>query len=86
MTEPMGSVWCFESPHEQDSSWLLGEYIRETAESKDPDDIKTIQSFWNNEYDFDTILEMASVEGSTWYVWWMDGVRAFIRHEQGKAS
>ena len=78
---PKGDVWCFESAEEEDYSTFLGEYIQETEESKDPEAIYLICSFWNNENDWETIVERAAVEGSTWYVWWMDGVRAYMRYE-----
>lgn len=77
-----GSVWCFESGLEQDYAWFLGEYIRETELSKSEADIAIIRSFWNDEYDWEEIVKKSQVEGSTWYVWWMDGVRAYICYEQ----
>lgn len=74
-------VWCFETPVEQDYSWFLGEYIRETIASKSQEDIETIRGFWNNEDSWETIVERAACETSAWYVWWMDGVRAYVRYE-----
>lgn len=75
------NVWCFESSVEQDYCWFLGEYIRETDATKNPDDMKTIRGFWDNRDDWETIVKRAACERNTWYVWWMEGVRAYARHE-----
>jgi hypothetical protein len=80
------SVWCLETPIEQDSSYLLGEMIRLADETKDPDEIALIRSFWDNEDDWETVVERSQCESSAWYVWWMDGVRAFVRHEQKETA
>jgi asparagine synthetase A len=79
--QPVTDVWIFETAEQEDYSHFLGEYIEETVASKDEEDMALIRSFWDDEYDWDTIVERASVEGSTWYVWWMDGVRRYMMHE-----
>lgn len=79
-------VWCLETPLEQDSSYLLGEMIRDADVYMDLDARALIRSFWNNEDDWETIVERAACESSAWYVWWMDGVRAFVRHEMREAG
>lgn len=81
-----GSIICLESAVEQDYSWFLSEFIAETKESQDADDVSLIRSFWNNEDSWEDILEKTSYEDSRWYVWWMDGVRAYIRHEFKEAE
>jgi len=76
------TVICLESAMELDYSQFLSELIEEAKASGSEDDIALIKSFWDNQDDWETIQERAAVEGSAWYVWWMDGVRAYIRYEQ----
>lgn len=75
------TVICLESNIEQDYSWFLSELITEAKESGDAEGIAFIRSFWNNEDTWEEILEKTSYEDSRWYVWWMDGVRAYLRYE-----
>lgn len=65
----------------EDYAWFLAEWIIETKESGDTEDIAAIRKLWDDNYDWEDILEKAAAEGSTWYVWWMDGVRAYMLKE-----
>ena len=76
------TVICLESAMEEDYSHFLSELIEEAKAGGAEEEVALIRSFWGNEYTWEQIQEMAAVEGSTWYVWWMDGVRAYIRYEQ----
>jgi hypothetical protein len=78
------TVICLESAMEQDYSFFLSELIEEAKEGGTEEEIEFIRSLWGHQYSWDAIKEMAAVEGSTWYVWWMDGVRAYIRYEQAQ--
>ncbi len=57
---------------------MLGEWMDETIASQDPDNILSIQALWDDE-SWDSIQRKYAVEGSTWYVWWMDGVGAYAK-------
>lgn len=70
------------------ASYFLSELIQEARETHDRNLIRRIRRLWQ----FDafgrgsrrgekwaSILKKISVEGSTWYVWWIDGVRVFMR-------
>jgi len=76
------TIICLESSMEQDYSYFLSELIEDAKDGGSDEEIALIRSFWGNENTWEEIKERASVENSTWYVWWMDGVRAYIRHEQ----
>jgi hypothetical protein len=67
---------------ELDYSDFLRELIEEAKESGDAAKIALICSIWGNTCTWELIQERAAAEGNTWYVWWMDGVRAYIRYEQ----
>ncbi len=67
---------------EQDYSYFLSELIEEAKAGGSAEEIAFIRKLWGDELSWEEVQERAAVEGSTWYVWWMDGVRAYIRYEQ----
>lgn len=73
-----------ESCEVQDAAYILGEDIELAKKTGDPAAIAEIRALWDNEL-WEDIVEKAAVEGSTWYVWWMDGVRAYMRRAQEKS-
>ena len=75
------SVIVLESREVQDAAYLLGEDIELAKKTGDPAAIAEIRALWDNE-EWEDIVEKAAVEGSTWYVWWMDGVRAYLHKIQ----
>lgn len=78
------TVICLESAIEQDYSFFLSELIEDAKKNGTEEEIEFIRSLWGRQYSWKDIQEMAAVDGSTWYVWWMDGVRAYIRCEQAQ--
>jgi hypothetical protein len=80
------TVVCLETDVEKDYAHFLGEFIEETIADNNPESIATIRSFWDNDYSWEDIQEKAAVEGSTWYVWWMDGVRKYMEKELAAMS
>ena len=46
---------------------------------------QTIRELWNNEA-WDSILDKLRTEGSTWLVWWMDGVRRYAAHDRSHSE
>lgn len=78
---PNGSFIILESEEIEAAAYLLGEDIRLAVETKDPGLIAEIRALWDGE-EWDDIVAKAQVEGSTWYVWWMDGAKAFYRRAQ----
>lgn len=75
---PNGSIICLESRDQEDAGYMLWQDIELADKTKDPDLIAEIRLLWDNE-EWDDIITKARVEGSAWYVWWMDGVRAYMR-------
>jgi hypothetical protein len=63
----------------------LATWIEATIESPDPKSIKGICSLWDDE-SWEEIVERFNTEGSTWYVWWMDGVRAYMRIDKRESK
>ena len=74
----INDIICFETLEEQGFSDWLSEYIIDAIKSENQEMIGFIRGLWNNENWF-SIINKFSTEGSTWYVWWMDGVREFSR-------
>ncbi len=74
---PNGSIIQLESREEEDAAYILAQNIELAERTKDPAAIAEIRALWGDE-DWDDILKKSRAEGSTWYVWWMDGVRAFL--------
>jgi hypothetical protein len=79
-----------ETTREETASYILSEFIQEAIETKDRNLIRRIRRLWRydvfgrgskNGERWSEIKKKCSVEGSTWYVWWMDGVRAFMRRK-----
>lgn len=69
----------------EDAAYILWQDIELAKKTGDPEAIKEIRALWDGE-EWDTIVERSQVEGSTWYVWWMDGVNAFIRRASSQRS
>jgi hypothetical protein len=56
----------------------LADLILTAREKYNRNLVRRIRRLWDNE-SWNSILKKIDTEGSTWYVWWMDGVRKFIR-------
>ena len=69
-----------ESSGEETCSYLLSRWIQETVASKDPNEKRKIRRLWGNEK-WKSIMRKVETEGSVWYVWWMDGVHAYMKRE-----
>jgi len=80
------TVIAIEPAMVQDYSYFLSELIEDAKLGGSEEDIALIRSFWGNENSWEEIQERAAAEGSVWYVWWMDGVRAYLRSELDKES
>lgn len=66
-----------ETSSEEVAAEHLSSLINEAIERPNEHLITFIRSLWDNE-PWEQILKKFNTEGSTWYVWWMDGVRFFI--------
>jgi hypothetical protein len=64
-----------------DYSYLLSQEINLAIETQDQNLIERIRSYWNNE-SWKSIQSKFNTEGSTWYVWWSDGVNKFAEDSQ----
>ncbi len=74
---PHGSIIQLESAEQEAAGYILSQDIALAESTNDPALIAEIRALWDDE-PWEAILEKAKTEGSTWYVWWMDGVRRFI--------
>jgi len=75
-TQPLGDVWSLESEIEETASKIIrNKYDNALLGRTRARNI--LKSCF--ESDWQTIKERFETEGSVWYVWYMDGVRKFIR-------
>lgn len=84
--DPNGSVWCFETPAEDNYSWSLSEWIQEVIDNPSEEAIAAIRALWDNDTSWDTIVRRFNTEGSVWHVWFMDGVRAYMRLDDDNSN
>lgn len=75
------SIICLETQSEEVAAWELSKLIQQARDENDENLIVFLRSLWDDE-SWESICRKADVEGSCWYVWWMDGVRAFMRQEE----
>lgn len=75
---PYGSIIQLESIDAEYYSFSLSTWINATIESQDKVSMAAISQLWDGEK-WESIAAKAQVEGSTWYVWWMDGVRKYMQ-------
>jgi hypothetical protein len=61
----------------QTYSDILSDMIQENIDSPDENQIKKIRSYWDGE-SWELIQSHFQAEGSTWIVWWQDGVANFM--------
>lgn len=73
--ESMGDVLELKSEEEKMVSDMLSK-ITDKALEGNIEQQQFLSNLWNGE-SWDSIKSKVLAEGSTWYVWWMDGVRKF---------
>lgn len=78
----LGDVWELETPDEACEADRLS-YICQKAYDGDRKAQNLLKKVWQGE-SWKSIKEKLEVEGSVWYVWYMDGVREFMRLERKK--
>ena len=61
-------------------SEALIDHINEVIISNDPEAIKNIRKLFNNE-SWESIVTKFNADGSTWIVWWMDGVNSYMNEK-----
>lgn len=66
-------VWTLETPGEDEAANTM-EPIIDSALSGNESSQEYLRMLWDNE-SWASIKAKLETEGSTWYVWWMDGVR-----------
>ena len=71
------SVIKLETQEEDYASDRLGTFIQQMIDHPHEGGIKYIRALWDNE-SWESIQEKFATEGSVWYVWWADGVRAYL--------
>lgn len=81
-------ILCLETRQEEAASYFLSELISEAIETKDRNLIRRLRRLWQfnafgrgskNGERWASIKRKVAVEGSAWYVWWMDGCRMLMR-------
>jgi len=70
-----GDVWQLESEDEEFASHMLSQIVNKALEG-DTGQQQFLTNLWDGE-SWESIKSKVLAEGSTWYVWWMDGVRSF---------
>lgn len=75
------SIIVLESKREEAACDVLGAMVQRAIDTRDRNLIRRLRRLWDGE-PWTQIKERAMCEGSTWYVWWMDGVKALIRRNQ----
>lgn len=87
----LGDVWCFHDEEFESASYMLSQLIDEARTTHDRSLIRRIRRCWQfNAFGqgnrrgerWSSILRKVDTEGSTWVVWWTDGVRNFMRNTQ----
>lgn len=56
----------------------LSELIQDNIDNPNEEQINKIRSYWDGEPWY-SIVEKFQTEGSVWYVWWTDGVSAYLK-------
>jgi len=59
----------------------LSTWIKNVIHTQDKSEIQAIRSLWDNE-SWESIVKKYRIDGSTWIVWWNDGVRAYFKLDQ----
>lgn len=62
-------------------SQSLSTWISNTIAAPDHNNIAAIRSLWDDE-SWENIVSRFQTEGSTWIVWWGDGVREYAGKDQ----
>jgi len=61
-------------------SEALSDHINDAIISNDQESIKNIRKLFNNE-SWESIVKKFTTEGSTWIVWWIDGVNSYMNEK-----
>ncbi len=64
-----------------EAATLLSDDIEIALRTEDEELINEIRSYWDNE-SWESIVDKFNTEGSTWIVWWSDGVNQFIKNNK----
>ena len=75
----MDDVWTLESGDQEAASDDLSIIIDHAMQFGGVSERAYLRKLWDGE-SWQSIKEKLQVEGSAWYVWWMDGVNAHLRN------
>lgn len=75
--DEVGDIWSFESKEEEYAALELQQDFIDPALEGDTDAQNYLSNLWDGE-SWEQIKKKLEIEGSTWYVWFMDGVRKYI--------
>ena len=77
MGDTMTDVWVLESQAQQEASDDLNIIIEEAMKFRGASARAYLRKLWDGE-SWRSIKEKLMVEGSAWYVWYMDGVNQHL--------
>lgn len=77
-TQACGDIWELESPMERDYGYSLSVWIQDVIDEPSDAGIAAIRALWDNE-SWESIVERFQTEGSTWAVWFSDGLNAYMK-------
>jgi hypothetical protein len=73
-------IWNLESEDEEFAADILNQIATKALEG-DTAEQEYLRNLWNGE-SWESIAKKLQTEGSVWYVWFMDGVHAFMRDQE----
>lgn len=82
--DAMGDVWQLESEDERDAGDQL--IILSEEAMKGDTNLQSYLVGLFEEDSWEMVKKKLEAEGSTWYVWWMDGVRKFMQEQQDEEN
>lgn len=77
--QELTDVWQLESTDQEVASEDLNIIIAKAMKFSGISERAYLRKLWDNER-WQSIKKKLQVEGSVWYVWWMDGVNAHLNN------
>ena len=75
----VGDVWSFETPDENIACDMINNIYQKALKRSGTKERNILKDCFEDGWD--TIKEKFEVEGSVWYVWYMDGVNQHIANQ-----
>ena len=75
--QQLSDVWVLETPDEEIASIDLNHIIEQASKFSGVSERAYLRRLWDGE-SWHSIKTKLQIEGSAWYVWYMDGVRQHL--------